>query len=95
VTGFSLSRGFASPHRRNDRDTRRRILFTVMSVSSHDSDHQGGSDTLACSECGRLPHREENADDDWRAESDGVGGLFVFCPLCWRLEFGATLGRPR
>jgi len=26
--------------------------------------------------------------DDWRVESDGVGELHVFCPECWRREFG-------
>lgn len=30
----------------------------------------------------------ENLDDDWRAESDGVGELLVFCPEGWQREFG-------
>jgi hypothetical protein len=37
----------------------------------------------------RTPRPGENLDDDWRAESDGAGELFVFCPECWQREFGA------
>ena len=29
----------------------------------------------------------ENADDEWRVESDGTGDLLVFCPGHWRREF--------
>jgi hypothetical protein len=42
-----------------------------------------------CSECKREPREDENADDEWRAVSDGVGELHIFCPECWRREFGA------
>jgi hypothetical protein len=45
-------------------------------------------DLIRCSECGRVPRPDENADDDWRVESDGAGGLLVFCPQCWQREFG-------
>jgi hypothetical protein len=31
---------------------------------------------------------DENADDEWRVESDGVGELLVFCPQCAEREFG-------
>lgn len=41
---------------------------------------------LACSECRRRPR--ENAADEWRVYSDGVGGLHVFCPECAAREFG-------
>jgi hypothetical protein len=44
---------------------------------------------LSCVECGREPRADENADDEWRAYSDGVGELIVFCPECARREFGA------
>jgi hypothetical protein len=37
----------------------------------------------------RLPKRPgENPDDEWRAYSDGVGELIVFCPECAEREFG-------
>ena len=39
-----------------------------------------------CANCGRVPRSDENADDDWRAESDGAGELHVFCPECWQRE---------
>jgi len=42
---------------------------------------------LRCSECKREPREDENPDDEWRAVSDGVGELHVFCPECWRREF--------
>ena len=40
-----------------------------------------------CANCGRTPYPGENPDDEWRAESDGVGELHVFCLECWRQEF--------
>jgi hypothetical protein len=43
---------------------------------------------ISCSICGREPRDDENPDDGWRAESDGAGELMVFCPECWRREFG-------
>ena len=45
---------------------------------------------LQCAECGRNPREDENADDEWRAESGGVGELNVFCPECWDREFGPS-----
>ena len=36
----------------------------------------------------REPREDENSDDEWHAESCGVGELHVFCPECWRREFG-------
>jgi hypothetical protein len=48
---------------------------------------------LRCAECGRTPRDDENAADEWRAYSDGVGGLPVFCPDCASREFGYRLSR--
>jgi hypothetical protein len=48
-----------------------------------------------CASCGRTPRPGENADDDWRVESDDVGGLHVVCPECWQREFGAGDGSDR
>lgn len=48
---------------------------------------------LACSECGREPHAGENADDRWRAYSDGAGELVVFCPGVRRARL--RVDRPR
>ncbi len=38
------------------------------------------------------PHIEcaEDALDDWLVESNGLGGLNVFCPGCWQREFGGS-----
>ena len=41
-----------------------------------------------CSDCGRESRADESALDEWHAESDGVGDLFVFCPECWDRELG-------
>lgn len=41
-----------------------------------------------CSECKREPRVDESSDDEWRVESDGLGGLYVFCPECWERELG-------
>jgi len=35
---------------------------------------------IRCSECKREPREDENPDDEWRAVSDGVGDLHIFCP---------------
>jgi hypothetical protein len=43
---------------------------------------------LRCADCGRKPRRDENADNEWRAYSDGAGELIVFCPECAEREFG-------
>ena len=42
---------------------------------------------MRCSECYRKPREDENPDDEWRAYSDGVGELHVFCPECAEREF--------
>ena len=47
-----------------------------------------------CSECKRESREDENADDEWRVESDGVGELHICCPECWAREFGHN-GRTR
>ena len=52
------------------------------------ADQPADREPLVCVECGRTPGADENADDDWRAVSDGTGELLVFCPQCWRREFG-------
>ena len=54
------------------------------------ADKPTGRETLVCVECGRTPGADENADDGWRAVSDGVGELHVVCPVCWQREFGAS-----
>jgi hypothetical protein len=41
-----------------------------------------------CANCRREPRDDENPADEWRVESTGVGELLVFCPECWRREFG-------
>jgi hypothetical protein len=43
---------------------------------------------LVCAECRRESRDDENAADEWRAYSDGVGELHVFCPECAEREFG-------
>ncbi len=43
---------------------------------------------LVCAECGRESTALENTEDSWRAYSDGVGELIVFCPECAEREFG-------
>ena len=40
---------------------------------------------------GRKPREDENADDEWRAYSDGVRELIVFCRQCAGREFAASL----
>jgi hypothetical protein len=45
---------------------------------------------LRCSECKREPREDENPDDEWRAVSDGIGELHIFCPECWEREFGES-----
>jgi hypothetical protein len=49
---------------------------------------------LRCVECAREPREDENADE-WRAGSDGVGELHVFCRECWEREFGEVDARSR
>lgn len=46
------------------------------------------SPEVICAECRRRPRDDENADDDWRAYSDGVGELIVFCRECADRDFG-------
>jgi hypothetical protein len=49
---------------------------------------------LACAESGREPREDENAADEWRAYSDGVGELPVFCPECAEREStGPNIGK--
>ena len=45
---------------------------------------------LRCSECKQEPREDENPDDEWRVESDGVGGMRVFCPECWSGSLGKS-----
>lgn len=45
-------------------------------------------DLIRCANCARAPRPDDNAANDWRVESDGVGELLVFCPECWQREFG-------
>ena len=59
------------------------------------ADQPADRETLECVECGRAPRADENADDDWRVESDDVGELHVVCPECRQREFGAGDGSDR
>lgn len=43
---------------------------------------------IRCVNCRRPPRPDENADDEWRVYSDGVGELHTFCPECAEREFG-------
>lgn len=43
---------------------------------------------IRCAYCSRELRPDENLDDEWRVESDGVGELHVFCPECWKRRFG-------
>jgi hypothetical protein len=43
---------------------------------------------LTCAECGRLPREDENAEDEWRTECEGVGDGVTLCPECAK-EIGA------
>ena len=62
-----------------------------MGVSGRaQSDEPTEAPMSACAECGRRPRPDENADDEWRAYSDGAGELIVFCPECAEREFGAA-----
>ncbi len=49
-----------------------------------------GHERRPCRTAVAPPRPAENADDDWRVESDGAGGLLVFCPECWQREFGSS-----
>ena len=53
-------------------------------------DEARANEPLVCAKCGRAPLPEEAADDSWRAYSDGVGELIVFCPECAGREFGGA-----
>jgi hypothetical protein len=50
-------------------------------------------DELMCSECGRVPREDENAEDEWRVGLEGTGWPVTFCPECWEREFGELLAR--
>lgn len=42
---------------------------------------------LRCAECGRRPREDESAPDTWRAHSDGLSEVHLFCPECHAWEF--------
>jgi hypothetical protein len=67
---------------------RARTPLTLRIVESAPDGEPGAAEPLACAECGGKPRPDENADDEWRAYSDGVGELHVFCPECAESEFG-------
>ena len=62
----------------------------LMPLVAGSSPHLLWFDSSLCSECGRKPREDEIADDEWRAGSDGVGELHIFCPECWEREFGES-----
>jgi ribosomal protein S27AE len=43
---------------------------------------------ITCVECGHLPFPQEEVEESWRVNSDGLGELHVFCPECAEREFG-------
>ncbi len=45
------------------------------------------ADSVLRMECHRRPRPDESPDDEWRAGSDGLGEVHVFCPECWTREF--------
>jgi hypothetical protein len=65
-------------------------LRTKVQARLNDHDDQPNPGSLVCSECGRAPDPGENADDEWRVESEGLGGRHTFCPECWQREFGVA-----
>ena len=68
--------------------------MSVQAASTRAAIVRGMDPKLRCAECGRGPREDENADDEWRAGSDGVGELHVFYPECWEREFGENAARP-
>ena len=51
------------------------------------AEDEADEEHIACANCGRSPHN----DQDWlwwRARSDGVGELHLFCGDCDEAEFG-------
>lgn len=44
---------------------------------------------LRCEGCGGEPREDEQAEDDWRCYSDGLGELLTFRPECAEREFGS------
>jgi len=48
-----------------------------------------GLGDLVCAQCGRVPHNDENAADDWRPYRDISDELPVFVPECAEREFGS------
>jgi hypothetical protein len=49
---------------------------------------------LRCANRGREPRPDENAEDEWRAASNELGELLVFCPPCRAGVTGGGLYRP-
>jgi hypothetical protein len=43
---------------------------------------------MSCAECGCAPFPEVDAEDYWRAYSDGLGEPYIFCPECAERDFG-------
>ena len=64
-------------------------IADVLKIEIADARTWRDAEPLACTECDRNPRRDENAADDWRVESVGLGELLVFCPKCWQREFGS------
>ena len=52
-------------------------------------------DVFRCSECRRTPRLDENAADEWRTYSDGIGELLLFCPEYARRESAPSEPRER
>jgi hypothetical protein len=50
---------------------------------------------LRCAECGRKPRPGENPADEWRGVRNRREELQMFCPDCFRRDFGTTHGVKR
>ena len=54
----------------------------------HDPTETRTAEPPRCANCDRIPRPDEDPEDEWRAESDHVGELYVL-PECWQREFGS------
>jgi hypothetical protein len=61
--------------------------LSAHSLAMTEPSRSEAAERLVCAECGQVPDADENAADEWRAYSDGVGELHVFCPDCAEREF--------
>jgi len=55
---------------------------TLLIVESPPGADPWAAEPLVCSECGREPRPDENAEDEWRTFYQGVGDGVTLCPEC-------------